>query len=206
MLFKKNGALSLLVFLFVMALAVVAFASGGDAGSAGHGADGAHHALTKSQIMNFIWHCLNFSILAFVLFKFLKKPIVEGLSNRTQSIKNAFGELDAKRIDAERKYKEYEDKLKDLDAEAQKIFKSFIEQGEAEKEKIISQAKETAERIKSQADLYVQQEIAKARISLQREVSELAVKMSEDIISKNLTSDDHQRLIIEYLEKVVTKN
>ncbi len=206
MLSKKTWTLSLFVFLLVMTLAAVVMASGGDAGHAEHGAEGVNHALTHSQIMNFIWHCLNFSILAFVLFKFLKKPITEGLSNRTQSIKNTFDELESKRVDAERKFKEYEDKLKDLDVEAQKIFKSFIEQGEAEKEKIIFQAKETAERIKSQADLYVQQEVSKARLSLQREVSELAVKMSEDIIKKNLTSDDHQRLITEYLAKVVTKN
>ena len=175
--------------------------------AAAHGeGHGEHHGLTHSQVMNFIWHCLNFSILAFLLVKFLRKPITGALKGRTESIRAGFEELEAKRADAERKYAEYESKLSTMDEQAGRILKTFTEQGEAEKEKIIAQAHEAAERIKAQAEFYVQQELAKAKTELQTEVADRAVKMAEDLIRKNLNEEDHHRLISEYLERVVQKN
>lgn len=182
-------------------------ASHGEEGAAGHGdGHGEHHGLSHSQVMNFIWHCLNFSILAFLLVKFLRKPIAGALKGRTESIRAGFEELEAKRADAERKYAEYETKLSTMDEQAERILKSFTEQGESEKEKIIAQAHEAAERIKAQAEFYVQQELAKAKTELQTEVADMAVKMAEDLIRKNLNEQDHHRLISEYLERVVQKN
>ncbi len=182
--------------------------SGGDAHVAdAHAADAHHggHGLTHSQIMNFIWHILNFSILVVVLVKFLKKPISDALTGRQQGIKSQFEELEAKRVEAERMYAEYEKKLSGMDVEAQRILKTFVEQGEAEKARIIEQAEESARRIKAQAELYVQQELSKATVQLQKEVSEMAVAMAEEIVRKNITEEDQHRLIAEYLEKVAQK-
>ncbi|HID97131.1 MAG TPA: hypothetical protein EYP57_02945, partial [Thermodesulfobacteriaceae bacterium] len=112
-------------------------AAGHGAGEAGGHGEGAHHGITHSQVMMFVWHCLSFSILALVLVKFLRKPISDGLKGRTESIKAGFEELEARRTEAERRYAEYERKLSNLDAEADRILKVFTEQGIAEKEKII---------------------------------------------------------------------
>ena len=162
--------------------------------------------MTHSQVMNFVWHCLNFSLLAFLLVKFLRKPITGALTGRTESIRSAFEELEAKRAEAERNYAEYERKLSNMDAEAERILKNFIDQGQVEKEKIIAQAHDAAERIKAQAEFYVDQELAKAKTELQSEVANMAVKMAEELIRKELNEQDHHRLISEYLERVVQKN
>lgn len=186
------------VCLWVCLLATSVFASEG-----GHGGG---HGITHSQLMNFVWHVLNFSILVVVLVKFLKKPITDALVGRREAIKASFDELERRRMDAEAQYAAYQKKMAEMDAEAERILKSFIEQGNAEKQKIIAQAQEAAERIKMQADLYVQQEVARAKLQLQREVGEMAVKMAGEIIKANITPDDHNRLINEYLERVVHKN
>ena len=175
-----------------------------EAGHEGH--EGHSHALTHLQIMNFIWHCLNFTLLVLILLKYLKKPIADSLKGRSESIAKAFDDLENKKVEAEKKYSEYEKKLSGMDAEAKKILESFVKQGEAEKEKIIKQAQETAERIRAQAEYYVQQELSKAKKELQDEVANVAVKMAEEIIRKNLTEQDHSKLISEYLERVVHKN
>ena len=105
--------------------------------------------MTHGQVMNFVWHCLNFAILVVVLVKFLKAPIQNALKGRSEEIEKAFSDLEDKKREAESKYAEYEKKLSQMDKEAERILKNFIEQGEAEKEKIIAQAKESAERIKN---------------------------------------------------------
>lgn len=185
--------------------AVASSGGGGEHGDA-HGGDAHHgHSLTHSQIMNFVWHILNFSILAFVLVKFLKKPISDALTGRQQGIRAQFEELEAKRVEAERMYADYEKKLSGMDAEAKRILQTFLEQGEAEKARIIAQAEESAKRIKAQAELYVQQELSKATAQLQKEVSDMAVAMAEEIVRKNITEEDQHRLIAEYLEKVAQK-
>ena len=173
-------------------------------GGAGHGAH--HGVVTHSQVMNFLWHCLNFTLLVLVLIKFLKAPLSKALASRTEEIEKAFSDLEQQKKDAEKKYAEYEKKLSEMDKEAERILSSFIRQGEEEKEKIIHQAREAAERIKAQAELYVQQELEKARQELRREMADIAVSMAKDIIRKNLTEQDHHKLISEYIEKVVTKN
>lgn len=165
-----------------------------------------HHGVTHSQFMNFLWHCLNFSILVIILVKFLRKPISDALQGRTESIRNTFDDLDIKKREAEKKYADYERKLATLDEEAERILKGFVGQGRAEKEKIIAQAHDSAERIKAQAELYVAHEVAKAKEQLQKEVSEMSIKMAEELVRKNLAEQDHHRLINEYLEKVVTKH
>jgi len=162
--------------------------------------------ITHAQIMDFIWRCLNFALLVVILVKFLKDPIRDFLRGRTESIKKEFDDLEEQRKEAERKYEEYRQKLADMDKEAERILQAFIKQGEAEKEKIIAQAYETAERIKAQAKFYIQQELAKAKEQLKAEVADMAVKLAEDIIRKNITEQDHHRLIAEYLERVVQKN
>ncbi len=182
------------------------FGEGEPAEHGGHGGHGEHHGLTHSQVMNFIWHCLNFSILAIVLVKYLRKPISDGLRGRTEQIQARFDELEAKRQEAEKKYAEYERKLSGLEDEAKRILTTFVEQGQSEKEKIITQAHEAAERIKAQAEFYVQQELAKARVALQKEMADSAVEAAEELIRKNLTEQDHHQLISEYLERVVQKN
>jgi len=170
------------------------------------GHEGHSHALTHLQIMNFIWHCLNFTLLVLILLKYLKKPISDSIKDRSDSIAKAFKDLEAKKADAEKRYGEYEKRLSGMDQEAKRILESFLKQGEAEKEKIIIQAQQTAERIKAQAESYVLQELSKAKKELQDEVSNIAVKMAEEIVRKNLTEQDHSKLISEYLERVVHKN
>jgi F-type H+-transporting ATPase subunit b len=173
---------------------------------ASEGGHGGGHGVTHSQLMNFLWHVLNFSILVVVLVKFLKKPITDALVGRREAIQASFDELERRRMEAESQYAAYQKRMAEMEAEADRILKSFIEQGQAEKQKIIAQAKESAERVKMQAELYIQQEVARAKLQLQREIGELAVKMAGEIIQSNITDEDHNRLINEYLERVVHKN
>jgi len=149
---------------------------------------------------------MNFTILAAVLFKVLKKPVSDLLSSRQASIKENFDELDAKKGEAEKKYAEYEKKLSTIEQEVKKVVQEYIEQGEAEKKRIIEEAQKAAELIKKQAHFAVDQEMKRAKVALSAEVAALSVKLAEDLIKKNLNESDHKKLIDEYIAKVVHTN
>lgn len=170
-----------------------------------HGGGGSHGYSTELW-WDLVWRVLNFTILAVVLFKVLKKPVSKLLSDRRVSIKDNFDELDVKKSEAEKRYAEYERKLSTIEQEAKKVIQEYIEQGEAEKKRIIEDAQKTAELIKKQAQFAVEQEMKRAKLALSAEAAELSVKLAEDLIKKNLNESDHKRLIGEYIARVVHTN
>jgi len=158
--------------------------------------------ISPQQWKNLLWWMVNFLIMVAVLYKFGKDPIVNLFRSRREAILNEYEDLLAKKREAEKQYAELQEKLKGLEAEAQRLMEAFREQGEREKERIIAEAKENAERIKQQAEFYIQQEVNRIKAELQKEVAEMAVKMAEELIRKNITVEDHKRLFNEFIEKV----
>ncbi|MFZ5995086.1 MAG: F0F1 ATP synthase subunit B [Thermodesulfobacteriota bacterium] len=171
--------------------------------ASGHGEG---HGYSSELWWDLVWRTMNFTILAAVLFKVLKKPVSNLLSGRQASIKDNFDELDVKKSEAEKRYAEYERKLSTIEQEAKKVIQEYIEQGEAEKKRIIEDAEKTAESIKRQAQFAVEQEMKRAKLVLSAEAAELSVKLAEDLIKKNLNESDHKKLIDEYIAKVVHTN
>ncbi len=164
---------------------------------------GVHPHVTKKQVRNLLWWTVNFILLIVILVKFGRKPTADAFRARREAIENEYKELEAKRVEAEARYQEYEKKLATLEEEAKSIMETFIDQGKREKDRIIREAYETADRIKQQAEFYVQQELEKARESLRREVAELSVKLAEQIIREKITPEDQRRLVQEFIERVV---
>ena len=142
-------------------------------------------------------------VLVGILFYLLRKPVKQFFSNRTESIKNTLEDLERQKKEAQSKLEEYQQKLSALETERNKIIQDFIAEGETEKSKIIEKAHMAATKIKEEAEMAIQQEIKKAKGLLREEVADLSAKMAEDFLKKHIKDTDHQRLIDEYLTKVV---
>ena len=181
----------------VVAVAAVAVA-------AEHGGAGGHSAplFTHEKLMDLLWRTLNFAVLVVILVKFLKKPIANGLAARRQAIRNEYEDLEARKAEAEAKYKEYEAKISKLDEEVEKIIAAAVSQGEAEKARIIAEGERAADDIRRQAENAVANEIAEARRRLRAEIAEEVAAAAEKIIREGLTPEDHRRLIEDNLAKV----
>jgi len=169
-----------------------AWAAGGGGGE-GHGLNWTDFAL----------RFLNFAILAAILAKLLKKPITGFFSSRRESIKSLLAELELKRREAEQKTAEYKARLAALEEETKKIVDELIAEGQLERQKIVEGAHRQAEYLRQQAQLAVQQEIKAARESLQEEIAELSVAAAEEILRKKMKADDQDRLVREFMTKVV---
>lgn len=170
------------------------------------GGHGAGSGIRPDQWFNLLYRVINFVLLAGILVWALKKPVSKMLSDRQAGIKMRFDELETKKVEVERLYAEHEKKLATIEQEAKKVMQEYIEQGKAEKERIIQEAVKVAESIKKQAEVAVEQEFKKARVALSSDVAEHSVALATELIKKNLDASDHQRLIEEYIAKVVHKN
>lgn len=173
-----------------------AAAQGGDHGAA-HG-----NSLSPAKLKDFFWRTINFLALVIILVKFLGKPIGSGIAGRQKRIQEEIEDLQARRDEAERSYKEFEARLAGMEKEMDLVVEKAIAQAENEKTRILEDAEKAAEDIKRQAEAAVQAELVDAKNILREEVAEQAAAMAEELIIKNLTPEDQIAISEQYLDRV----
>ena len=179
---------------FFLSMAGIAWASsGGDA----HG--GVHNSWLRVDT----WKVLNFGILAVLGFFIAKKPVAEFFSSRKKGIEDEINELEQKKADAQKKLLEYQTKFKNLDQESKQIVENYIQQGEEAKTRIIAEAEAQAEKLEDMAKRTIEQEFKAAKTKLQQEISAKAMEKAEEVIKAAISADDQDRLVDQYLKKVV---
>jgi len=90
-----------------------------------------------------------------------------------------------------------------LEQEAEKLIEEYIRQGNEAKARIIDEAKKTVEKLEEQARRNIEHEFKQAKIKLQQNILEKALVNAETLIKNNITTQDQDKLVDEYLEKVV---
>jgi F-type H+-transporting ATPase subunit b len=174
------------------------------AGFASEGGEGTHHVDTAKQLKDFGWRVLDFAVLVAIAVWALKKANVKGsLADRQTGIAKALQDAVEARQAAEKKHAEYSDKLARASKEIDEIQAAIRKEGELEKERIIAEAKASAERIREQAAQAADQEVLKARAELREEAVRLAVQLAEQSLREKIDKKDQDRLVGEYLTKVV---
>ena len=176
-----------------------------DGGEEAHPKLARHHKapmITAEKLKDLFWRTVNFIALVVILVKFLAKPISSGLSGRRKQIKEELEELQDKRDEAERSYKEFVSRLAGMEQEMDVIVEKAIAQAGVEKTRILEEAERAAEDIKRQAEAAVQAELVDAKRILRNEVAEQAAAMAEELIVKNLTAEDQVAITEQYLERV----
>lgn len=196
---------ALMLFCFA---GVAVGASGGNSGgehateaSGGHGEE--HATEAKGWVATDTYKVMNFAVLAIVLVFLIRKPMKKALNDRIQGIQDQLSELEAKKKAAEDELANYNRKFQQLDQESEKLIAQYIQQGEEAKVRIIKEAENAAEKLQVQARRNIEQEFKRAKLNLQEEVLEKALAQAEELIRNKISDDDQERLVDEYLEKVV---
>jgi F-type H+-transporting ATPase subunit b len=174
------------------------------AGFASEGGEGAHHVDTAKQLKDFAWRVLDFAALLALIIWALKKANVKGtLAARQVAIEKTLQEAVEAKAAAEKKLAEYTEKLAAANLEIDGIYTAITHEGAAEKARIIAEARVMAEKIREQAAQAANQEVLKARTELRKEAARLAVELAEKSVKEKIVQDDQDRLVGEYLTKVV---
>ncbi|HCU25962.1 MAG TPA: hypothetical protein DF383_13170, partial [Deltaproteobacteria bacterium] len=162
--------------------------------AAGHGDEGIPFKLVYAGI--------NFLILLAILVYFLRKPAREFFASRSALIRGNLEQSQENKVQAEKKYAEYETRLKNIEAEMQGLANSLKKDGELEKQRLVENARHQAAVFKSTSEKILQQELRKAKEELKKETVNLAADFAEDSLRKNLNAQDQGRLIEQYLNKM----
>lgn len=167
-------------------------------------AEGGHGA--ASLWKGFGLKTFNFVVLVALLWWLLAGKIKDFFSGRRVEIKETLEKAVERKSEAEKKYREYSEKLDKASLEIDGIFEMIKAQGITEKQKIIEDAERTAKKMKEDAGARIEQEMKKATEQLKAQAVELSVQMAEEILKRSITKDDHKAMVEDYINKVVIRN
>ena len=184
--------LALLVLASVFTGIATAFASGGG-GEEGSWGD-------------FLWRLINFIILVGAITWFLAKKVKAFLAGRRDEIRVALADAETARKEAEKCHQETMAKLERATDEIARFNAMLEAQGQAEKARLIEDAKKVAGKIKEDTQASMEQEFAKASRQLRIEAVRLSTEMAAELLKRHIRPEDHEAMVADYIEKVVTKH
>ena len=148
----------------------------------------------------------DFVVLVGLLYWLLAAQIKEFFSGRRAEIKKTLEESVEKKAEAEKKYREYSEKIDKASVEIDGIVEMIKVQGITEKQKIIEDAEKAAKKMKEDAHARIEQELKGASDQLKAQAVQLSVQMAEEILKRSITEQDHETMVKEYMDKVVIKH
>jgi len=190
-------------FLVIFLIVLMIFSLGEALAASGDGHEKENEQ--KGWIATDTFRVMNFVVLAAALFFLLRKPVSQSLAGRIKGIKDQLSALESKKESAEKQLVEYDKRLSLLDQEAKKIVDEYIRQGNEARVKILREAEAAVEKLNEQAQKTIEYEFKKEKMKLQEEIFKKALVKAEGIIREKISSEDQNRLVDEYIEKVVAQ-
>jgi F-type H+-transporting ATPase subunit b len=171
----------------------------------GHG-EGQVNIFDPADIPLGFWTIVVFVVLLVVLKKYAWGPILEGLQKREQNIAAAIEEAEKARAEAERLREQFQAEM----ARAQEKVREILDEGRRDSQRVAEEmiAKARAE-IQAERDR-LRREIESARDQALQELwnqaAQLATLISAKAIRRQLSPEDHRRLVDEALAELERAN
>lgn len=186
-------ALFALTFLVTALPAIAAPAAEG-----GH----AEPSLFAGDIGNVFWTVLIFGLVLFILSKFAWGPLLGSLQARESFIRESLETAKRDREAAEARLREYEERLATARTEASAIVEEGRRDADVVKRQIEASAKAESEKMVERAKREIQLATDTATKELYTLSAKLATQMAARVIGRELTPQDHERLISEGIQGI----
>lgn len=159
----------------------------------------------KQAIPETITVILGFVIFFWVLKRFAWGPILGVLDERQKKIEDSFAEIKRLQDDAAEAHGRYEEKLRDIEAEARAKIQEAVADGRQVATEITEKAREDALLIVQKAKQSVELELAQARKQLREDIVDLTLSATERIIHERLTEAKDRELVGSFIDQLEKK-
>ncbi|MCI8669365.1 MAG: F0F1 ATP synthase subunit B [Lachnospiraceae bacterium] len=145
---------------------------------------------------------LNMLVLFTALSYFMFNPVKNMLEKRQERITNDRNQAIADKNEAEVLKKEYEDKLKGIQKEAEEILGDARKRALKNEERIVGEAKEEAARIIAHAKSEAELEKKKAADDIKKEIVKVATLMAGKVVAVSMDDKTQDTLVEETLKEI----
>ncbi len=150
----------------------------------------------------FIAQICNLFIQILLIKKFLFKPIRNIIAKRKELADAEIKDATKAKEEAEAVKAEYEQNMKEAKDKASEILTSAQKTANAQSEEIIKNAEEQAVQIKAKAEKDIALEKRKAVNEIKDEIGGMAMEIAGKVIEREISAEDHEKLIDEFIENV----
>ena len=153
-----------------------------------------------------IWQMLaslaNLLLLFLMVKKFLYKPVMKMLDARRNAIDKDYSDANEAKTQAMSDKIKYEERLREANSEANSVIKNAVDIASEREKEIIAEAKIKAEGIVRQAENEALLERKKAEDAVKKEIVEVSSLLTEKVLEREVSADDHQHFIDSFIESL----
>lgn len=150
----------------------------------------------------FIAQICNLFLQMYLIKRFLFKPIREILQKRKELADAQIKDAETAKEEALAMKDEYERNMADAKEKAGEILSTAQKTAEKKSDEIIREANSQAQALKNKAESDIAQERRKAVNEIKDEIGEIAMEIAGKVIEREISEDDHRKLIDEFIENV----
>ncbi|GAB4074800.1 F0F1 ATP synthase subunit B [Barrientosiimonas marina] len=142
-----------------------------------------------------------FLILLALLKKFAWGPLMNVMQKREEYVTSEIESAEQSRAEAEKAQAEASEQLKQTKKEATQIIEDAKKTGAKQEQEIVEAARREAQNMKQSAQEEIEHEKEKAVQALQDQVGSLSVQIASKVIEKEISEQDQEELINEYIKE-----
>ena len=150
----------------------------------------------------FIWTILTFLVLLTLLWKFAWTPLLTSLENRQEAIRKSLDDAERTKKELERLQQEAAQIISKARIDADAIVAKSRSDADRLREEMKHKARAEAAALVRNAERQIQLETERALVQIRHEAVDLSLADASKLIRRNLTKEDHERLIEEALRQV----
>jgi len=143
---------------------------------------------------------LNFVILALVLIKFARRPLIDFLTGKKEEIAHDIQRMEEEKEQAAQKVAEAHKKVEDSSIRFENLKERIIRQGEKRKQAIIDEAQRESKILLEGAKRKIDSQVLQAESTLRSEMIDMAVNVAIERLPGQLTEKDNQKLLDQFLK------
>ena len=150
----------------------------------------------------FVAQICNLFIQMYLIKRFLFKPVGEMLEKRRALADAQIREAEQAKADADAIKTEYEQNMKEAKEKANEILTTAQKTAALQSEEMLKEAASQAAALKSKAESDIAQEKRKAVNEIKDEIGGMAVEIAGKVIEREISEEDHTKLIDEFIANV----
>ncbi len=147
-------------------------------------------------------HVINVVILFVAIRLLLYKPIRKFLNGRTDRVNAQMADAEAKEHAADERQSALDAAAQQSKIEAAQAIAGGVQQGQKTAEEIVARAQKQAANIVDQAQQEAKQLQLEAKEAVRAQAVNMAVEIAGKLLEREVKTEDHQKIIDEFLTKV----
>ncbi|UCD17855.1 MAG: F0F1 ATP synthase subunit B [Candidatus Zixiibacteriota bacterium] len=154
------------------------------------------------ELAQVITHIIGFLITVWLLKKFAWKPLLSMMEERRQKIRDEFDRIDTEKQEAEKLRAEYENSLKNIEAERRQKIAEAVNEANKVASDIKMNAQQEARGIISRTNEQLERDVAKAKVQLKEEMVSITLSAAEKVLHEKLDDRKERELIGRFIDGI----